>query len=178
MQSQLGKISSAFKTKARQHAVVDDGSGSGAASTAAGMSTFGTSFDQSGTRRGAQQAQATSESKQGDVIIEMKGFGEVDMAILEERNRDAQAIAEESAQLKETFQDLAVLVQEQHEQLQEVDANVSTSVQKVQKGNEYLEEATTLQAAERRKRCCILAIVVLVLLAIVIPVVLTQVKKG
>ena len=107
-------------------------------------------------------------------MIEMKGFGEVDQAILQERDAEATKILTEARTVNGVVQDLAVLVDEQHEQLAEIDANVSSSVTKVQRGNVHLEEAVELQSAARRKRCCMLAIVVVVLLVILVPVLVTQ----
>jgi chromosome segregation ATPase len=128
-----------------------------------------------GNGSGGLQAQAMQSD---DVIVEMRDFGQVDMAILEERTEDAHAILVETRQLNETMQDLAGLVQEQSDQIKELDSNVTTTTEKVQRGNSHLEEATVLQKAARKKQCCILGIVVVILLAICIPVILTQTKSS
>lgn len=163
---ELKKVVTEFKTTSRRY----DPTGP-PLSVSASAGDFGSAADQSGRR----QAQA---QQSGDVVLEMKDFGEVDMAILEERNQDAHAILVESKQLNETMQDLAVLVQEQSEQIKEIDGNVGTTAQRVERGNEHLEEATTLQKAARKKQCCILGIVVVILVAICIPIILTQSKNS
>lgn len=172
---ELVRASAEFKTRSRQFTPKDDGSDAGPGAGAA-VSAYGTSFAAvpAPTSGRSAQAQAQGSASGQDVVIEMKGFGEVDMAILQERNADALAIAQESKQLNATFQDLAVLVEEQHEQIQDIDKNVDSGLSKVQRGNEHLEEALTLQAAARRKNCCILGIVLIVALAIVLPIVFTQ----
>jgi len=164
--AELKKAVVEFKTTSRRY----DPSGpplTASASAGGSAGDFGYGADQ----RGGRQAQA---QQSGDVVLEMKDFGEVDMAILEERNQDAHAILVESKQLNETMQDLAGLVQEQSEQIQAIDGHVTTTAERVDRGNTHLEEATVLQKAARKKQCCILGIVVVILIAICIPVILTQ----
>jgi len=163
--AELKKAVVEFKTTSRRY----DPSGPPltASASAGGSSDFGNGADQ----RGGRQAQV---QQSGDVVLEMKDFGEVDMAILEERNQDAHAILVESKQLNETMQDLAGLVQEQSEQIQAIDGHVTTTAERVDRGNTHLEDATVLQKAARKKQCCILGIVVVILIAICIPVILSQ----
>lgn len=121
----------------------------------------------------AQQAQAT---KQQEVVIELQGWGQADQAILEERSVAATQIVRETQELKEAFDDLAVLVQEQSEALDQMEANTGATVTAVQAGNAHLEEAHEMQKGTRKRMCIILLLAVVVLGVIVGSVVVTSVQ--
>ena len=121
----------------------------------------------------AQQAQAT---QQQEVVIELQGWGQADQAILEERSVAATQIVRETQELKEAFDDLAVLVQEQSEALDQMEANTGATVTAVQAGNAHLEEAHEMQKGTRKRMCIILILAVVVLGVIVGSVVVTSVQ--
>lgn len=122
----------------------------------------------------AQQAQATQQ--QQEVVIELQGWGQADQAILEERSVAATQIVRETQELKEAFDDLAVLVQEQSEALDQMETNTGATVTAVQAGNAHLEEAHEMQKGTRKRMCIILILAVVVLGVIVGSVVVTSVQ--
>mmetsp|Transcript_74826 Transcript_74826/g.86875 ORF Transcript_74826/g.86875 Transcript_74826/m.86875 type:complete len:323 (-) Transcript_74826:60-1028(-) len=93
--------------------------------------------------------------------------------IIETRN-DIYRIEQSMRELNQLFQDLAVLVNEQQEAMDNILVNVQNSVKYVQKGREELAKAKVYAKKSRKKMCWILVIVFVVflfILAIVLGVV-------
>jgi hypothetical protein len=151
---------------------------------------------------GRQSSAIASKKQQQEVVIEMKNFGAVEAAIIEvwgctlvsafftrrhwlsccvlfvqERLAEAQAIAQESIELHGMFKDLAVLVNEQSKQLDEVESNVDEAHSSVVAANKELTTAAKYQASYRKKICCVLFLIILVALIVIIPIVITQAPK-
>jgi hypothetical protein len=99
------------------------------------------------------------------------------LVLVQERNAEAQAIAQESLELHGMFKDLAILVSEQSKQLDEVEANVDAAHASVVAGNAELTTAAKYQNSYRKKICCVLFLVLLIIGIVLIPIVITQAPK-
>lgn len=116
-----------------------------------------------GSARGAASASSTQHSvassgapqaaqQQGQALAEREemlpdGSVAVMAAIMAEREREALAIATEAAAIKDIMADLATLVAEDSERIQQVDESVGRTVQRVEKGVGHLTDAAEYQAS-------------------------------
>jgi len=94
------------------------------------------------------------------------------------RDRDAQirVIQGQMVQVNDIFRDLARLVEDQGEMIDNIQTNIVSASQNVEAGLKEVKEADKSQQSSRKK-LCFLAIFVTVLLAIVVIVVVVLVKK-
>ena len=97
---------------------------------------------------------------------------------VQERNQAINELVRSIKEINDMMSDLAVLVQEQSEQLQRIDAQVGSAVVRIEKGNKELERAIQYQKAARRKYCCIAIVGVVILLVIVGSVIPATVSRG
>lgn len=103
---------------------------------------------------------------------------DVDEAIVEERRREAAHIAREALEVRGAMQDISVLVAEQGEQINKVEANVDKSVDAVLAANKDLTIAAKYQASYRKKCCFFWLLVLIVIAAIAVPVALHFANKS
>jgi len=97
------------------------------------------------------------------------------LAYIEARHEDIKKIEASIQQLHQLFVDMAILVDSQGEMLNQIEYNVSQSVDYIVKGNEQLVSAIKLQKKSRKKMCiivCILLIIIIVVLAPTLSVLL------
>ena len=88
------------------------------------------------------------------------------------RSREIDAIQRSAAEVKEMFEDVQLLVQQQGEMLDRITVNISTAKSSVVKGNESLRKAIQKQKNMRKCYCC-LAIIAIVLILIFTPIGIT-----
>ena len=72
-------------------------------------------------------------------------------------------------ELNQLFSDLAVLVNEQGELMDQILSNVQTSVQYVEKGRDELQKAKKYGKKSRKKLCWVMMVVFVIFLFILIP---------
>ena len=84
---------------------------------------------------------------QEEVQMLPNGTLEVQAAIMQERAEAAAAIAAEATAIREVMQDLATLVAEDHDRIQELDKNVDETLSKTKKGVAHLEKDADHQAS-------------------------------
>eukprot|EP01138_Halocafeteria_seosinensis_P009832 gb/GECG01010043.1/.p1 GENE.gb/GECG01010043.1/~~gb/GECG01010043.1/.p1 ORF type:complete len:288 (+),score=42.80 gb/GECG01010043.1/:1-864(+) len=87
------------------------------------------------------------------------------------RSKDVGALVQSLKEVKEMMNDLALMVQQQHEVLGRIDANVEVAKTHVKKGNEQVEKAINYQRKARKRMCCMaITVVIIILLVIVIGI--------
>ena len=72
--------------------------------------------------------------------------------------------------IHEMFTDLRNLVVEQGEQLDSIEANITSARDEVSSGLENLEQAEDYQRRARNRKCCLLLIMTIVMTAIILGV--------
>lgn len=72
------------------------------------------------------------------------------------------------------FLDLAILVQQQGEMIDNIEMNIKDAKDYVQKGEININKAHEYQKSARKKKCCILLIAIAVLIVILAPILSTQ----
>ncbi|KAL8612688.1 hypothetical protein ACOMHN_025339 [Nucella lapillus] len=91
---------------------------------------------------------------------------DVDLELLREREDAIKKLEGDIMDVNTIFKDLGMLVHEQGEVLDSIEANIDNAQMTVQEGTHQLSKARDYQSKSRRKKCCLL-IVVLVILAII-----------
>lgn len=82
------------------------------------------------------------------------------------RNNEITKLSAEIRELYDMFQDFAILVDSQHEQIISIDSIIEDSQIRVQKGNEKLTQVIQLQKKTRKKYCCCVLILVLIIIIV------------
>jgi t-SNARE complex subunit (syntaxin) len=125
------------------------------------------------TEDGVKGGGSTTAPQQ--VSIEFESFTIVDAALLEERKNEVLKIAREAEAVKEMMKDMALLVGEQGEMLDEIEDGVQVVKTKVEKGNKEIEKG--IEAQKRKRKCmCIVTVVMLVLLGVILGPIIAKVN--
>lgn len=112
----------------------------------------------------------------GDAQVFKDGLMEVDMqekatqalAYVENKHNDIVRLTESVKELHQLFVDLATLVDNQDELIDDIEANCHKASEYVEKGVENLHKANVYQKKTRKKMCCIILILVVVVVVVVI----------
>lgn len=97
---------------------------------------------------------------------------------LEERHLEIVRLENNINQMHRLFLDLAILVQQQGEIIDNIEKNIENAKYNVAQAEIDLKKAEDYQKAARKKKCCILMIVIGILIVILIPVLTTQLTKA
>ena len=127
---------------------------------------FGTSAseDARGQQQQQQQAQVQQQSQVQQTAV--NGTLEVEMAIAKEEADEIKNIERDLLAVRDIFQDISVLVQDQGEHIDIIEENVNVTADNVQKGMKDLEVANELQQKARKKKCIVAAAFLIILLLI------------
>lgn len=83
-----------------------------------------------------------------------------------QRNYEMNKLAADIRELYEMFQDFAILVDSQHEQIISIENHIEDAQVRVQKGNENLRKSIEYQKKTRKKYCCFILVIVIILVII------------
>ncbi|GFS03653.1 syntaxin-12-like [Elysia marginata] len=111
-------------------------------------------MDDSMSRQGFSQTRQVLQMEQ-----------DVDLELIKEREESIKKLESDIMDVNQIFKDLGMLVHEQGEVLDSIEANIDNSQLAVEEGTKQLSRARDYQSKARRKKFCIL-IIVLVVLAI------------
>lgn len=101
---------------------------------------------------------------------------EDDLAMIQEREERIRQLEGDILDVNEIFRDLAALVYEQGEMIDNIEDNVTKAADHVEEGNTQLTKASEYQKKARKKKCC-LVIILVVILGIVGLIIGLSVKK-
>jgi len=96
-------------------------------------------------------------------------------SMIHERDRDIKLVQGQVVEVNEIFRDLAKLVEEQGDLVDNIQTNISNVVVNVKTASEEVKEANESQQSSRKKLCFI-AVAVVLIIAIVVVVVLVVLK--
>lgn len=83
-----------------------------------------------------------------------------------ERNTEINKLTRDIRELYDMFQDFAILVEGQHEQILSIENHVEVAQTRVEKGNNNLRQAIEHQKKTRKKYCCFVLVIVIILIII------------
>lgn len=91
---------------------------------------------------------------------------DVDLNLMKERETAIHQLEKDIMDVNQIFKDLGMLVHEQGEVLDSIEANVEHAEIHVSEGTQQLSKARDYQSKARRKKCCLI-VVLLVILAVI-----------
>lgn len=115
---------------------------------------------------GSRTAGASALSAQTQLQMEE----DMSLQVLQEREDSIRKLESDIQDVNQIFKDLAVLVHEQGEMIDSIEANVEAAQVHVEQGTSQLSEARKYQAKSRRKMVCV--IVILAVLALILGLVI------
>lgn len=134
---------------------------------------FPQGYDSGGEKWDERTAVARyEEQRQQQMEQEENEFHE---QIAAERNREIREIEQAVVETAQIFQDLAAMVNEQGVMVDNIEANISSSVEATTTGVVQLEGAEEYQI-KARKRCICISVIVVVIIAVVVVVILFALK--
>ena len=89
---------------------------------------------------------------------------DVDMDLLHEREQAIQKLESDIMDVNQIFKDLGMLVHEQGEMIDSIEANVESSAVHVEQGRDQLYKAKEYQKKSRRKKCILLGVIILIII--------------
>ena len=120
-----------------------------------------------------QEKQALMAEQRRQEQLQLDNRIEYNDALIEEREQGIVEIQQQIGEVNEIFQDLAVLVNEQGEMIEDIESNIVKTSQQTAAGKKQLKMAEKSQRKLQGKYCCIFAIVGIVM-AVLLTVLLTS----
>ncbi|XP_046861012.1 syntaxin-7-like isoform X2 [Xenia sp. Carnegie-2017] len=107
--------------------------------------------------------------------IQVQQEDEINVELLEERERAVRQLESDIMDVNEIFRDLGTMIHEQGEMIDNIEDHVVTAGTHVEEANTQLQKASEYQKASRKKMCCLL--VILLLVGGVIAIIIWQTTK-
>lgn len=89
-----------------------------------------------------------------------------DLRLIQEREQSIRQLESDIVDINDIFKDLGMMVHEQGEMIDSIEANVERTDQNISSGMQQLARAAAYQSSSRKKICCLILIGVLVAVAI------------
>lgn len=86
----------------------------------------------------------------------------------QDKYQDVLRLEQSVAELHQMFLDLALLVEQQGEMLDQIEFQVRTAANYVEQGNQEVQKALKSQKSARKKKCCLLFVGITIILIIVL----------
>lgn len=128
------------------------------------------------------------ERRSDDMFVSNAGFSQtkqilqmeedVDLEMLHEREEAIKKLERDIVDVNQIFKDLGMLVHEQGDALDSIEANVENAQVRVEEGTQQLAKARDYQSKARRKKCFCVVILVVVLLVIGIIIAIVFASKS
>ena len=100
------------------------------------------------------------------------------VCVVQERSREATAIAKDAVELRDMMRDMSGMVREQGESVQIIEDHVDATRSEVIEANRELTQAAEFQASYRRKLCIAAMCCLAVLAAVLIPLIIHFFPQG
>jgi syntaxin 7 len=114
-----------------------------------------------------QQSLLQSTSRRQELVRD-EGEMEFNNALIEEREQGILEIQQQIGEVNEIFQDLAVLVNEQGQMIDDIEANIVSTAVRTKDAQRELTKADKSQKAARNKMICVAIAVAVVLVFLVL----------
>ncbi|XP_041358820.1 syntaxin-7-like isoform X2 [Gigantopelta aegis] len=125
-----------------------------------------------------QDLMGTPGFSQTKAVLQMEQ--DIDLDGLREREEAIKKLESDIMDVNQIFKDLGMLVHEQGEVLDCIEANIESTQIHVEEGTSQLSKARDYQSKARWKKCCciIVLIVILIIVAIIITIIVTQTQSS
>lgn len=104
-------------------------------------------------------------------VLQMEN--DVDLEMIRERETAIKQLESDIMDVNQIFKDLGMLVHEQGEVLDSIEANVEHAQIHVEDGTKQLSAAKNYQSKARRKKCCLIVVLLIVLAIVAIIIAVT-----
>lgn len=131
------------------------------------------SFDSTPENVGFRQPQ----QQQQQSIMQLDAQ-EIDMELVAEREEALRKLESDIVDVNQIFKDLGMLVHEQGEVIDSIEANVESAGVNVEEGTEQLRQAKDYQTKARKKKCIIITVLIVIVAIIVIVLVAVYAPKS
>jgi syntaxin 12/13 len=127
------------------------------------------------TQSAAGQFDSPQDTSTVDPFSNNSGFqvqqeADVDLDMIREREEALRNLETDIVNVNEIFKDLAIMVHEQGETIDSIEANVDHTHTHVEAANVQLQKAKSHQTAARKKKCCLLLILIIAVVAIALVI--------
>lgn len=106
--------------------------------------------------------------KDGLMEINMQEKATQALAYVENKHNDIVRLTESVKELHQLFVDLATLVDNQDELIDDIEMNCHKASEYVEKGVENLHKANVLQKKSRKKMCCLIVLIIIIVVVVVV----------
>lgn len=121
---------------------------------------------ESGGGDSEKQALLQEQKRKDDfVLVNEMTYNE---SLIDERDHGIAEIQQQIGEVNEIFQDLAVLVNDQGMQLDDIESNITRTAERTLEGNRELIQAERSQRSARNRTCWILMVVAVVMVVLVL----------
>lgn len=111
------------------------------------------------------------KERREEQLLRQQEVIEEDTALILEREERIQQLEGDILDVNEIFRELGVMVSEQGDQIDSIEANIETACARVEGGYEQLKKAETYQKRSRKKMCLLLLFLIIIVAVIVIIIV-------
>ena len=134
--------------------------------------SYGAADDTEATRgehQGAQEQQALLlQDSRRQELMSNEGEMEYNNALIAEREQGIAEIQQQIGEVNEIFQDLAVLVNEQGQMIDDIEANIVSTAVRTKDARRELTKADKSQKAARNKMICLAIVIAVVLIVLIL----------
>lgn len=134
----------------------------------AAMAAAAQQYELSAAAREAAERQALLESQRKQELLSIENQLQFNEAVIEERDHAITEISGQIGEVHQIFQDLAVLVNDQGEQLDDIEANITRAAERTADATVQIGHAERSQRSARNKWCFLLVITFVVLLILIL----------
>jgi syntaxin 7 len=149
--------------RAKEAASLPRQPGGAAASAAAAQQE-----QQSAAEREAAERQALLEAQRKQELLAVENQLQFNEAVIEERDHAIIEISGQIGEVHQIFQDLAVLVNDQGEQLDDIEANITRAAERAGDASVQISRAERSQRSARNRWCFLLMLTAVVLFILVL----------
>ncbi len=125
-----------------------------------------------------------SDSSSNSNIFQQELLGDLDhqkarqnLLFITERHKDILMLEKSIRELHQLFVDMAALVMQQGELVDQIENSVANSVEHTAQANVELESAIKAQKCGRKKKCIIFLLILVVLAVVLVPILITQLNR-
>ena len=126
------------------------------------------SSDEREGAHGASEQQALLMDSRRQELMHNEGEMEFNNALIEEREQGILEIQQQIGEVNEIFQDLAVLVNEQGQMIDDIEANIVSTAVRTKDPQRELTKADKSQKAARNKMICLAVVIAVVLIILIL----------
>lgn len=132
-----------------------------------GGSTYGAN-ETTAELSGYSEQQALLQESRRQELMHTEGEMEFNNALIEEREAGILEIQQQIGEVNEIFQDLAVLVNEQGQMIDDIEANIVSTAVRTKDAQRELTKADKSQKAARNKMICLAIVIAVVLIVLIL----------